>query len=127
MLTQLALVKMPSMILQPIVENSVNYGIRNIEWESLIILSVYGEDGRTCISIKDNGVGISPEKLEKIMTKEIEKSDIANDSNGVGLENVISRLQMYFETDDIFTIKSEGENKGTEVIIRLPMDREGAE
>ncbi len=120
-------VKMPSMILQPIVENSVNYGIRNIEWESLIILSVYGEDGRTCISIKDNGVGISPEKLEKIMTKEIEKSDIANDSNGVGLENVISRLQMYFETDDIFTIKSEGENKGTEVIIRLPMDREGAE
>ncbi len=121
----LIFVKMPSMILQPIVENSVNYGIRNIEWESLITLSVYGEGDKVCVSIKDNGVGIPQEKLEKIMAKEIKKSDIANDSNGVGLENVISRLQMYYESDDIFTIFSEGENKGTEVIIRLPMDKEG--
>ncbi len=116
-------IKMPSMILQPIVENSVNYGIRNIDWEGLITLSVYSEDHKICVSIRDNGVGISSEKISQIMAKEVKKSDEADHSNGVGLENVISRLQMYYNDDDIFTIASEGENKGSEVIIRLPKNK----
>lgn len=113
-------IKMPSMILQPIVENSVNYGIRNIEWEGLITLSVYEEEDKTCISIKDNGAGILEEKIRQIMAKEVRQSEVTDHSNGVGLENVINRLQMYFDDDDIFTIDSQGKNKGSEVIIRLP-------
>ena len=49
------------MLLQPIVENSVNYGIRNIDWEGRIVLSVYREEEKVCISIKDNGVGMTEE------------------------------------------------------------------
>ena len=113
-------IKMPSMILQPIIENSVNYGIRNIDWEGLITLSVYEEDDRVCVSVKDNGMGISEDKIQQIMAKEVTQSETADHSNGIGLENVISRLEMYFNDEDIFTIQSEGENKGSEVIIRLP-------
>lgn len=118
--TDLLDIKMPSMILQPIVENSVNYGIRNIEWEGLITLSVYEEGDKVCVSIKDNGAGISSEKIQQIMEKEVKQSEVSDRSNGVGLENVINRLQMFFNDEDIFTIQSEGENKGSEVIIRLP-------
>ncbi|MDO5573965.1 MAG: histidine kinase [bacterium] len=116
-------IKMPSMILQPIVENSVNYGIRNIDWEGLITLSVYEEKDKICVSIKDNGAGMTAEKIQQIMAKEVQQSETADHSNGVGLENVINRLQMFFNDEDIFTIQSEGENKGSEVIIRLPKSK----
>ena len=50
-------VMLPGMILQPIVENAVNYGIRDIEREGHITLSVYRVDNNVCISIQDNGIG----------------------------------------------------------------------
>ncbi|HOO27329.1 MAG TPA: histidine kinase [Lachnospiraceae bacterium] len=114
-------IRIPSMIIQPIVENSVNYGIRNIEWEGLIILSLYREGDKVCISVKDNGVGISKERIEKILAQEIEPSNLSNDSNGIGLANVIARLKLFFGREDIFSIKSDGENKGTETIVCIPI------
>ena len=115
-------IEMPSMILQPIVENSVNYGIRNIDWEGLISLSLYRDGDRACISIKDNGIGISQDKIDKILADEVLSNENSADSNGIGLSNVINRLDLHFNTDDVFVIKSEGENMGTEVVIRIPVD-----
>ncbi|MDD2973226.1 MAG: histidine kinase [Lachnospiraceae bacterium] len=117
-------IQVPSMLLQPIVENSVNYGIRNIDWQGLIQLSVYRQDDMVCISIRDNGVGITGEKIDKILHNAIRTSDVGTDSNGVGLDNVIRRLKLFFGNDDVFDIISEGENKGTEVLICLPYDEE---
>ncbi len=114
-------IEVPSMILQPIVENAVNYGIRNIDREGRITLKVYREDDRACISIKDNGIGMSQETIDKILSDEIASSEISSDSNGIGLNNVIARLDLHFEVDNIFNIYSEGEDKGTEVIIRIPV------
>ncbi|MBQ7582300.1 MAG: histidine kinase [Lachnospiraceae bacterium] len=111
----------PSMIIQPVVENSVNYGIRNIDREGHIKLSLYKEDDRACICVEDNGVGISPEMIKKIMTREISTQDVAADSNGVGLSNVINRLKLFFERDDIFTIESPGPDQGTKVMMRIPV------
>lgn len=116
-------IQVPSMLLQPIVENSVNYGIRNIDWQGRIQLAVYREDEKICISIKDNGVGIAQERIDKILSNELQSSDMNTDSNGVGLDNVIHRLKLFFETEDVFDIISEGENMGTEVIITLPYIR----
>ena len=119
MLDQLPRIHIPSMILQPIVENCVNYGIRNIEWQGLVVLSVYERDNYVCISIKDNGIGISKEMISDIMNSQLNESEVSKDSNGVGLNNVISRLRLFFNDEDAFEILSDGENKGTEVIIRI--------
>ena len=110
----------PCMILQPIVENSVNYGIRDIPWEGVIELSVYKRDESICISIKDNGIGMSEEKIAKIMSSQLKSTDLSADSNGIGLDNVIGRLKLFYETDDIISIISDGEDKGTETIIYIP-------
>ena len=110
-------VKLPGMTLQPIVENSVNYGIRNIDWEGEIKLRVYRQDDTVCISISDNGAGIPKDKLEKIVSGKFHSDEGLSDSNGVGLDNVINRLKLYFGEDDVIDIISEGENKGTETII----------
>ncbi|NLL79178.1 MAG: histidine kinase [Clostridiales bacterium] len=114
----------PSMLLQPIVENSVNYGIRNIDWEGKITLSVYAIEDTLCISIKDNGIGMSQEKIDKIMTSRLKEADLSQDSNGIGLDNVIGRLRLFLKTEDNLEILSGGKNQGTEVRIYLPIPDE---
>ena len=113
-------IEIPSMTLQPIIENAVNYGIRNIDWDGVIKLSVYREDDRACISVRDNGIGMDQEMIDRILSDELVKSEPTGDSNGIGLNNVIARLDLHFNVDNVFNIYSEGENKGTEVVIRVP-------
>ena len=112
---------MPSMILQPIVENAVNHGIREMGDKGRIFLRVYREDSNVCISIQDNGKGISPENIEKILGGSYSPSEDQYDNNGVGMDNVINRLRLFAGKRDVVEIKSEGKDKGCEVIIRLPM------
>lgn len=86
-------ITLPGMILQPIIENSVNYGIRNIDWQGVITLNIYEKNKSICIEINDNGVGLG---------------------------NVINRLKIYCDSEDLFKIFSEGENEGTTIWITLP-------
>ena len=113
---------MPNMILQPIVENAVNHGIREMGDKGKITLRVYREDDNICISIGDNGKGISPENIDKILSGNWERKENQNDNNGIGMDNVISRLRLFSENDNAVEIRSEGENNGCEVIIRLPFN-----
>lgn len=114
----------PSMILQPIVENSVNYGVRDIAWEGKISLSVYRKNGFAYIRIEDNGIGMEQEKIEKIMSFRLKSSDVQGDSNGIGLDNVISRLKLFYDREDVLEISSPGKNRGTCVLIRIPLKEE---
>lgn len=109
----------PSMILQPLIENSINYGIREIEWESLIELSVYRDEDGICVSVRDNGIGMPAEKIEKIMDGRLKSTDLNEAGSGVGLDNVINRLRIYFDKQDVVKIISAGENMGTEVVIYI--------
>ena len=113
---------MPSMILQPIVENAVNHGIREMAGEGKITLKIYREDNRVCISILDNGKGISQETIDQLLNGEFSHDSDSYDNNGIGMDNVISRLRLFAGYEDALDIISHGENKGCEVIIRLPME-----
>lgn len=121
-------IKVPSMILQPVVENSVNYGIRDIEYEGKICLTVDQVPDAICITIYDNGAGMEKGTIDRILSQGIKNGNIerevslTKDSNGIGLGNVINRLKLYYETDKIFHIHSEGHNKGTTVTILIPRE-----
>jgi sensor histidine kinase YesM len=110
-------VQVPSMILQPIVENSVNHGIREMAGEGRIWLSVYAQEDTICISIRDNGAGMSAETIERIQNGSY-SADSA-DTNGIGMDNVIARLRLFTGNDEVMSIISPGENKGTEVVIYI--------
>ena len=45
---------------------------------------------------------------------------ITKDSNGIGLGNVINRLRLYYDKEDVFEIHSAGRYQGTRVTIRIP-------
>lgn len=126
-------VLVPSMILQPVIENSVRYGVRDIEWEAHVSMSVVREEGYVCIKISDNGVGMTEDVINKILKDcgeekdEIEDEDkieennkVNQESNGIGLRNVIARLKLYYGVDDVIEIYSEGINKGTQVTVLIP-------
>ena len=110
---------MPSMILQPIIENSVNHGIREKEGEGHIRLHVWADENDICIEIDDDGIGIDPATAHKIMSGESAHSLSGRDSEGIGLDNVIKRLRSYYGREDVFEIKP-GEEGGTMVTLFIP-------
>ena len=114
-------VPMPAMILQPLVENSINHGLRDVEWEKKIWLSVYRENDRICVSVRDNGIGISPEQTQSILNNDLNGNGLQEHTTGVGLRNVIGRLRLFYNRDDVMEITSTGSGMGTEVAVFIPV------
>lgn len=77
------------LLLQPIVENSLIHGISGRIDNGIINIKVYPEGNCLKMKIQDNGVGMSDETVKDILENKIH-------SNGIGLNNVISRIKMYF-------------------------------
>ena len=110
-------VEMPSMILQPIVENCVKHGIREMMGEGKIMMSVYALDDTACIKIEDNGAGMDEETIESL--KNGNPAPGKKDSNGIGMDNVYARLKLFCGSDDCFSIESDGAGKGSRFTIYL--------
>ena len=115
---------MPSMIIQPLIENAVNHGIRELDTEGYIELTVYNYNENVCMTVADNGVGIEPEIAEKILRGESAHSNSERDSAGIGMDNVINRLRRYYNMEHVMDIRRR-ESGGTEVILYLQKARGG--
>lgn len=105
----------PKLILQPIVENSIKYGIENTNHlEITIQIDKYGNDIR--ILIIDNGRGIEKHKLEEII------NNLQNESatpNSIGLYNVHRVIKLLY--GDEYGIDIESDKNGTKVKILIPI------
>lgn len=115
-------VRLPSMILQPLVENAVNHGIRNAEWEGHIWLTVKNRQDCLEISVRDNGLGMTQERIREVLECSASRERLETDSTGIGLDNVIHRLELYFNRRDLVQIISEEPGLGTEVRIQIPCE-----
>ena len=115
-------VLVPSMILQPLVENAVQYGISGVEWEGWVTLRIWQEAGTVYIEVADNGRGMSQELIERVLRGENVKNRKNSKSNGIGVYNVLERLQMYYTTEDVLEIESDGEGKGTRFTLKIPKE-----
>lgn len=110
----------PFMLLQPIVENAIHHGIEKKKEGGMIKLSIYKLNNTVVIKIKDNGVGMSKEKLRGILNEN--KKDEDSRSTGIGLNNLNKRLYYYFEENYILDIHSDFK-KGTTVKMQIPINR----
>lgn len=111
----------PSMILQPIVENAVTHGIRNQMDNARITLRVVREEERLRITVEDNGAGMTESQIQAVLQGNIQQTRKEGDSTGIGMDNVIKRLELYYKQEHLLDIYSEGLGKGTEVTILLPL------
>ncbi len=108
-------VKVPPMLIQPIVENAIIHGLCEKDNGGIITITVKEENKFISISIKDNGVGMDNERVSSLL------SDVKNELTGLGVFNVKKRLELYFNRNDLFEIKSQ-RGEGTEMIIFIPID-----
>jgi two-component system sensor histidine kinase YesM len=108
--------KIIKLILQPIVENAIQHGLLNKEGVGRIAIEGKMEGDLLVLSVKDNGYGIMPEKIEEIYSSFRDK----NVYNGVGLKNVYQRLKIYFGDKADVKISSELD-EGTTVTLIVPV------
>ncbi|MDD3402820.1 MAG: histidine kinase [Hespellia sp.] len=117
-------IPIPSMILQPLVENSIKHGYENRSGEKRIHLQVSREEQCIFISVKDYGTGMSKEKIQEVLHKNLQPVDFGSEPGGVGLDNVIGRLRLFYGRDDIIEFYSDGPDSGTEIVIFIPLQEE---
>ncbi|KXB64370.1 HAMP domain protein [Leptotrichia wadei] len=102
-------IEVPKIIIQPIVENSIYHGIKNLSGNGIITIDVYRQNSTVNISVKDNGIG-----FEK--AKQFKKSK----TGGVGTQNVDKRIKFYYGKNYGVFINKDNKTKGAEVIIKIP-------
>lgn len=104
------------LIVQPILENAIYYGVKNMDEDGEITLKGYRKDDDIFIEVIDNGYGIPSEKLPYLLTEDKRAS---KNGSGVGLINVHKRIQLRFGDSYGLHIESEPD-EGTKVTIHLP-------
>jgi two-component system LytT family sensor kinase len=97
----------PSMILQPIIENSIKHGLSKKVDGGSIWLRIRADGSRLHIVVEDDGVGIPEEKLAGLF------------SLGIGVSNVNERLKVLFESNYRLTVDS-SPGQGTRTLIQIP-------
>ena len=104
------------LILQPILENAINYGVSGMDDCGEIRVTGRLEDGNVILSVTDNGIGMSEEQVALILT---DSSHMHKRGSGVGLVNVNNRIRLLFGGEYGLTVESEPD-EGTTVTVRIP-------
>ena len=97
----------PSMLLQPLIENCVKHGLSSKVEGGTIRLRSRRVDSRLLLSVEDDGVGIPESKLATLLDQ------------GIGVSNVSERLKVLFGNDHKLNIESQP-GRGTRVEIEIP-------
>ena len=104
------------LILQPILENAINYGVSSMDDCGEIIVTGKRENGNIILAVEDNGLGMSGEEAALVLT---DGSRVHKKGSGVGLVNVNNRIKILFGKEYGLTIESEPD-EGTKVSICIP-------
>ena len=108
----LSSIRVPRLILQPLVENSIYHGIRPKGEPGVIRVTVKRQEDFLSLSVYDNGIGMSAHQRELLFS--------GKDSRSFGFQGTIERIRYYYKTEDVFEIHSvEGEY--CEIILKLPL------
>jgi len=118
------------LLLQPVVENAILHGLEKRGAGGELVISSRLQDGNLCLTVKDNGAGISAERLDFIRS-EIDKLNsqenlITITENSVkdlfGLRNVVGRMKLYYGVDAKLFIDSVWQ-EGTTICLQIPLDK----
>lgn len=107
-------------LLQPIIENAISHGLKDMEENGHIILRICPSKDRSVLNayIFDNGTGMSKKKLLEV-TAHMD-TPVKDSEHGIGLYNINNRIHLFYGQDYGITIKSK-ENFGTCVTVTIPL------
>lgn len=108
-------VKVPRLILQPLVENAIRHGVLKKAQGGIVEIVITHLENEVIIQVNDDGVGISPDRIP-VLLEGVEKNQ------GVGIINIHKRLIKYFGIG--LTIQSKI-NSGTSISFSIPYEISG--
>lgn len=106
---------LPKLTLQPLVENALYHGVKNRRCKGLIRLTGREEDNCVILEVRDDGRGMTQERLSGIRAS---LTDVKHE--GFGLRTVHQRIQILFGADYGLSLESTPEI-GTKIAVRIPM------
>ena len=109
-------VMVPSMVLQPLIENSIKHGLEPRLEGGTVTLRSRVREGRLVVDIEDDGVGIMPARAAAVGAVTAQ----ARSGNGIGMKNVRERLEVLYGGDARFEVESRP-GRGTRVTLEMPM------
>ena len=105
-------IRVPRLILQPLVENSIYHGIRPKGEHGVIRVTVKRREDFLLLTVYDNGIGMSAHQRELLFS--------GKDSRSFGFQGTIERIRYYYKTEDVFEIHST-EGEYCEIVLKLPL------
>jgi len=116
-------IEIPRLTLQPLVENAFIHGIEEKEEGGIITLNIYQMETNVIVEVRDDGVGMDQGKIRQLLSLSTVDTDHVGHSTGIGLTNVIRRLQLHYQIPDVMEIESVP-GEGTTVRLLLPKGEE---
>ncbi|MEX2462503.1 MAG: sensor histidine kinase [Paenibacillaceae bacterium] len=115
-------IKVPKMLLQPLVENYFKHGHEAQGGNGEIhIASMITAQGHLCISVQDNGLGVSSEQLVDLQQKlSLPTNQLLTGQNSIGLTNVLLRLRLYFSEQTEMSV-SNRLPQGFDITLQIPL------
>jgi len=101
---------LPTFLLQPLVENAVIHGMRDVRQDGIIRVQAKLEGANLRLSVADNGSGF---------LRQIEDGHV-----GLGLSSTRERLSRMYPGNHLFSIRG-GQPRGTEIVIEIPFHEDG--
>lgn len=114
-------IEIPRLTLQPLVENAFIHGIEEKETGGTITLTIRETARHIIVEVSDDGVGMPEEKVKQLLSMTPNTEDHVGHSTGIGLTNVIRRLQIHYKVEEVVQIESKL-GKGTTVRLLLPKE-----
>ena len=106
-------VVVPSMLLQPLLENSIKHGLEpRLEGGTVTLRSRITEDGLLLVEVEDDGVGMEPGRATP--------GEFSRPGTGIGMRNVRERMEVLYGEAAVVNIESRP-GRGTKVVLRMPV------
>jgi len=125
-------VRIPRLLIQPLVENAVYHGIDRLRGKGEILLKAYIEGERLVIIVMDTGPGIDSVELDALNRRLSLDNDTyfknlrTESRQSIGIENVNRRIKLFYGDDYGLKIESE-KGKFTRIIVSIPVNNEATE
>lgn len=119
-------IKIPRLLIQPLIENAVYHGIERSRSKGIITLSAFRKDGYVSVVVTDNGAGMGPEELEELnarleMDNDTYFKNLGRRRRSIGIENVNRRIKLFYGEEYGLLIESKV-GSYTKVTITIPCE-----
>lgn len=113
-------IMVPSMLLQPLIENSIKHGLEPRIEGGTVTLRSRLQEGKLIVTVEDDGIGMSPESASTT-DQSARRSGLLQAGTGIGMRNVRERMQVLCGPDAGFEIISRP-GRGTRVVLTIPLN-----